>query len=170
VLVKKMFRVPDMATEFAVSALWRLRRAADVGAAAFGSAIYNAGKARRDHCSDRVGFVRPWWPFGHREVEANGSMTPGWQDARRRRWPWTMLLVYPLFYSKSFYKLVAGILSSVYIFVSDYFQMRQKKPYYFLLIKKRVVRFIFKLAIEHDRHQGAHSFKQKLHTHTHTPQ
>jgi hypothetical protein len=36
VLVKKMFRVPDMATEFAVSALWRLGRAADVGAAAFG--------------------------------------------------------------------------------------------------------------------------------------
>ncbi|KAL6861333.1 hypothetical protein ACP4OV_017033 [Aristida adscensionis] len=34
VLVKKMFRVSDMATEFAVSALWRLCRAADAGAAA----------------------------------------------------------------------------------------------------------------------------------------
>ncbi|KAM3208681.1 hypothetical protein ACQJBY_063400 [Aegilops geniculata] len=34
VLVKKMFRVSDMATEFAVSALWRLCRAADAGAGA----------------------------------------------------------------------------------------------------------------------------------------
>ncbi|RLN12981.1 U-box domain-containing protein 21 [Panicum miliaceum] len=34
VLVKKMFRVSDMATEFAVSALWRLCRAGDAGAAA----------------------------------------------------------------------------------------------------------------------------------------
>ncbi|XP_051203933.1 U-box domain-containing protein 21-like [Lolium perenne] len=34
VLVKKMFRVSDMATEFAVSALWRLCRGADAGAAA----------------------------------------------------------------------------------------------------------------------------------------
>ena len=35
VLVKKMFRVSDMATEFAVSALWRLcRGGADAGAAA----------------------------------------------------------------------------------------------------------------------------------------
>ncbi|KAL6606961.1 hypothetical protein ACP70R_042614 [Stipagrostis hirtigluma subsp. patula] len=33
VLVKKMFRVSDMATEFAVSALWRLCRASDAGAA-----------------------------------------------------------------------------------------------------------------------------------------
>ncbi|TKW20745.1 hypothetical protein SEVIR_4G109100v4 [Setaria viridis] len=32
VLVKKMFRVSDMATEFAVSALWRLCRAGDAGA------------------------------------------------------------------------------------------------------------------------------------------
>ncbi|XP_062233169.1 U-box domain-containing protein 21-like [Phragmites australis] len=34
VLVKKMFRVSDMATEFAVSALWRLCRASEAGAAA----------------------------------------------------------------------------------------------------------------------------------------
>ncbi|CAN6201921.1 unnamed protein product [Urochloa humidicola] len=34
VLVKKMFRVSDMATEFAVSALWRLCRGGDAGAAA----------------------------------------------------------------------------------------------------------------------------------------
>ncbi|EMS58166.1 hypothetical protein TRIUR3_07298 [Triticum urartu] len=34
VLVKKMFRVSDMATEFAVSALWRLCRGADAGAGA----------------------------------------------------------------------------------------------------------------------------------------
>ena len=34
VLVKKMFRVSDMATEFAVSALWRLCRGPDAGAAA----------------------------------------------------------------------------------------------------------------------------------------
>ncbi|XP_062228604.1 U-box domain-containing protein 21-like [Phragmites australis] len=34
VFVKKMFRVSDMATEFAVSALWRLCRAAEEGAAA----------------------------------------------------------------------------------------------------------------------------------------
>jgi hypothetical protein len=34
VLVKKMFRVSDMVTEFAVSALWRICRGADAGAAA----------------------------------------------------------------------------------------------------------------------------------------
>jgi hypothetical protein len=39
VLVKKMFRVSDMATEFAVSALWRLCRGADAGASCRGEAL-----------------------------------------------------------------------------------------------------------------------------------
>jgi hypothetical protein len=43
VLVKKMFRVSDMATEFAVSALWRLCRAGDTGAAACRSEALRVG-------------------------------------------------------------------------------------------------------------------------------
>lgn len=43
VLVKKMFRVSDMATDFAVSALWRLCRAGDAAAAACRSEALRVG-------------------------------------------------------------------------------------------------------------------------------